>query len=376
VHVNRAHSDVLIIGAGPAGIALGYHLQQLAVDFRIVEQGPTPGESWRRMPANLKLVSPWKSTRLPGSPGPWPSNYPVPRAEFLQYLRDYAAQHRLPITPGAEITTVERAADLWRVRAPGVEFTCRLLVNATGYFCNPFMPVVPGMNETRIQHIHVAEYRDPARVAELIRKASGEILIVGKRLSAGQTMLELHDAGFNVALSHRAPIEFGAGELGWWFFFRIFPYLEWLRLKCRGQAATATRVRMPGGRIRKLITSGRVKCFAELTAFDADHAVFANAHRARFDLVIFATGFRPALRHLEALSLERNPESGLPALNELESVSAPGLFFIGLDQSRNFQSRFIRGIRNDAAFLAQRLHQRLRAGHPARVATTAAGECP
>src|SRR4029077_12015566 len=78
------------------------------------------------------------------------------------------------------------------------------------------------------------------------------------------------------------------------------------------------------------------------------------------DAVIYATGFRPALHHLASLALALDAQSGRPQLDGLESVSAPDLFFIGLDHGRNFQSRFIRGIRNDAVVLAERLEQRLR----------------
>src|SRR5215207_8113291 len=98
----QLHSDILIIGAGPAGLALGYHLRQRRIDFRILERGPAPGESWRSMPTTLRLISPWKSNRLPADKTDWPANYAMKRDEFLQYLQNYAAEHRLPITPDAE----------------------------------------------------------------------------------------------------------------------------------------------------------------------------------------------------------------------------------------------------------------------------------
>jgi putative flavoprotein involved in K+ transport len=380
--VNQFASDVLIIGAGPAGLALGYYLRRRGIDFQIAERGAGAGESWRRMPTTMKLVSPWKSNRLPGNATRLPANYAMTREEFLRYLQSYAQEQRFPISANVEIVSVERRAERWQIKAAETEHTCRLLVNATGYFSNPFMPMIPGMEQSRIPHVHVADYRDAAHVAELIGKKSGNILIVGKRLSAGQTMLELHDAGFNVALSHRTPIQFGTNELGWWFFFRIFPYLEWQRLKRFGQRAASTPVLMPGGRMRKLIASGQVKTFGEMRRFEREHLIFGDGESAQFDLVIFATGFRPALSHLQSLPLDTHRETGLPVLEEMESVSVPGLFFIGLDHCRNFQSRFIRGIRNDAAFLADRLHQRLSALAPANlqreVLTVAngGGECP
>src|SRR6185503_21121593 len=99
-------------------------------------------------------------------------------------------------------------------------------------------------------------------------RSSGSVLIVGQRVSAGQTMLELIDAGFEVGISHRSPIGFGAGPLGWWILFRIFSWLEWIKLKRLGAKAPRNDVRMQGGRARKLIRSGRVKTFPAIRRLD------------------------------------------------------------------------------------------------------------
>jgi hypothetical protein len=70
---------------------------------------------------------------------------------------------------------------------------------------------------------------------------------------------------------------------------------------------------------------------------------------------LFATGFRPALDHLAGLNLPLDAGSGLPQLREFECIAAPDLFFLGIDHARNFQSRFIRGLRRDAVLLGRRL---------------------
>jgi hypothetical protein len=65
------------------------------------------------------------------------------------------------------------------------------------------------------------------------------------------------------------------------------------------------------------------------------------------------------LQHLSGLGLSVNDHTGVPPVSDMESTEAPGLFFLGLDGLRNFQSRFIRGIRRDAVALADRLAERL-----------------
>jgi putative flavoprotein involved in K+ transport len=327
----------------------------------ILEKGAGPGESWRRMPANLKLVSPWKSNRLPGTPLNYlPANGEISRSTFFQYLQSYSQWHRLPLATGVAVFGVERLPEnSFRVRTSQGDYTSRFVVNATGCFSHPFVPVIPGAGASGIPQRHVADYHDSQQVRALLGHPAGRVLIVGKRLSAGQTMVELAGAGFEVELSCRFPIQFGAGPLTWWFLFRIFPWLEWLRLKTRGESAPGNDVKMQGGRARELIARGTVKTHPPIQSFESDGVVFQDGTRAQFDLVIYATGFRPALEHLTPLAITLDQTSGLPQLRDLESISTTGLFFLGLDGARNFQSRFLRGIRNDARFLAGRIFQRL-----------------
>jgi putative flavoprotein involved in K+ transport len=368
--------DILVLGAGPAGLCLGYEFKQRRLNFQILERSVAPGESWRRMPTHLRLVSPWKANRLPGtSLHLFRPNHEVTRAEFLQYLRDYARDHALPVRTGVDVHTVEAEWPAsFRVHTSAGDFTSRLVVNATGYFSNAFVPPISGAECTRIAQLHVAAFRDAEQVGEKLGRRHGRILIVGQRLSAGQTLVELVEAGFEVALSHRAPLRFGAGPLARWFLFRVFPWLEeWKRLR-HGDRAPANAVKMQGGLARRWIERGVVKTFPAIACFEPDAVRFTNGARWTPDLVIYATGFRPALRHLSALNLELDAASGLPRLRDWESVAVPGLFFLGLDGVPHFQSRFIRGFRRDAQGLAERIAARLATAGcaDARPATVAA----
>src|SRR5262245_8061715 len=92
------HAEILILGAGPAGLAVGYELQQRGLSCWLLERGPGVGDPGRRMPETLKLVSPWKANALPGTAPAYRSrHYQISRAEFLAYLEAYAREHELPV---------------------------------------------------------------------------------------------------------------------------------------------------------------------------------------------------------------------------------------------------------------------------------------
>ena len=171
--------------------------------------------------------------------------------------------------------------------------------------------------------------------------------------------MELADAGFAVALSHRSPVEFGAGPLAMWFFLRILSGLESIKLHRLGDRARDWDVKMPGGRAKRLIQEGTVRTFPAIRRFERRAVVFEDGTTLEPSMVVFATGFRPALEHLRAMLPELDTGQSLPALHGMESANAPGLFFIGIEYQRNFQSRYIRGIRLDVAVLAEQLQARL-----------------
>jgi putative flavoprotein involved in K+ transport len=351
---------VLILGAGPAGLALAFELKQRAVDCLLLESAPAVAHSWARMPSRTKLVSPWKANWLPGAdPNRFPPNCALSAAEYGSWLQQYARLKELPVVTNAEVLAVSRDGDAgFHVQTSAGTFTAPLVVNATGYFANPFVPELKGARESPIPQIHFAAFRNAEHIRNLTVRAGGSVLIIGKRLSAGQALVELADAGFDVTISSRGPIQFGAGPIGWSVFFRIHPALERLKLALHGNAARGFEVRMQGGRARRLIDSGRVKVFPEIARFEDRRIVFADGQTLRPAAVLYATGFRPALAHLAGLGIALDERTGQPPLNEFESAEVPGLFFLGLDGLRNFRSRFLRGIREDAPLLAEALAKR------------------
>lgn len=357
--MSASSHEILILGAGPAGLTLASGLRQRGCASLLLEQAATVGGAWARMPTHLKLISPWKANvLLDFDPGIWSHHATLTRADYLAYLRAYARERDLRVRTGITVTAVERAEEGgFVVRTDVGDFAARIVVNATGCFSHPFTPEISGAADSPLFQCHFADYGDPDRLRTRLNGATGPILVVGQRISAGQVLTELADAGCSVALSHRRPLRFGPGPVGWWIFFRVHPWLEAFQLWRHGAQARGFVAEMLGGRPRKLLESGVVPTFPAIARIEGTTVVFQDGRTLQPAAIVFATGFRPALKHLAALKLAE--ANGQPLLRELESISEPGLFFLGLDHARNFQSRFLRGLRQDATCLAARLDERL-----------------
>lgn len=352
------HSTVVVIGAGPAGLALGKALRDRGIPFVILEKGAV-GNSWDHMPRELELVSPWKTNWLTrDDAGLFEPNAQLSRAEFAQYLKHFAARYQLPVQAGCEVDSVEQANGGFLMRTSRGNVTASCVVCASGYFSRPVRPFIPGESTTTIPRLHFAEMGDARRVASLAGD-SGTVLIVGHRLSAGQTALQLHDAGLRVAISHRSPIRFGVSDWLWPLVYRVFAHAEWVRLRLGQGRAGKLDVVMQGGRVRDLIRSQAIQTFGKIERIEDDTVLFDDGRALKPNLIIDATGFAPTLKYLEPLALETDPAYGLPNTREMESSSVPGLYFIGFEMLRNFQSRFLRGIREDALVLAGKIAEQV-----------------
>ena len=339
---------VIILGAGPAGLSVAYELLRRGITPLVLEKGPTPGASFASFPRNI-FFGPWMNNLLPGSSIDWARLLRrTCQPTYSKYLQDYAQQNRLPINCGIQVNSVTRDEKGFSLLTSAGEFRTHLLVNCTGYFTRPYTPNYPGIDTTGLPHMHVSRYRDANTVIRQLHRRSGRILVVGKRLSAGETLVELHKSGFQVSLSFRGELRFGPTTWG----AALLSPLEWIAERI----SVALRIRrhsypmMAGGESRRLVESGQVATFSNIARLNERSVTFEDGREERFDLVIFATGYRAALAHLENLL---GPEPGEPKLSNMESTEVPGLFFLGVDQLRTYRSRFLRGIVEDSRLLAE-----------------------
>ena len=344
-------TTVLILGAGPAGLSLGYELSQRQVPYLILDKEPIVGSTFAKM-TDSTTYGPWLNNSLAGSPKSWSQKFRrTTRPEYAGYLVTYAKEHALNLRLGARVTRVIHdgaflvETEQGRYRAP-------ILVNATGQYSSPHRPDFPGQELCRIPRIHSAEYRSPDTVRSLAGNTHPKVLIVGSGLSAGEIMQELHQAGCEVQLSYRERIDTWPSPLEE-ALLSPWTYLwENLSLRLGLSRPSNLRPRLRRGTQWNLLRTHQVVSHPEIARLEPEEVQFLDGARDSYDVIILATGYRPALAHLKPMI------TGAPRVEGLASVDVPDLFFLGLPGSRTFRSEFLRGIREDAEILAEELQSR------------------
>lgn len=341
---------VIIIGAGQAGLAMGWHLQRQGVDFLIVEAGERPGGNWRHYYDSLRLFSPAAYSSLPGMAfAADPAHYPR-RDEVVRYLEDYAAHFQLPIRYNSPIQRVSREGTGFRLHAAdGQIYHCEALVVASGAFSQPHIPTIAGLDGFTGRLLHSSAYRNPEVFA------GQRVVVVGAANSAVQIAHELA-AVAEVTLATREKVRFFPQRpLG----IDFHAWLHWSGLaRTRWLSDQSTPV-LDDGTYKRALQAGRYRQRAMFQRTEDNTLIWADNSREAVDTLIFATGFRPNLPFLAGLPITDARGQVLQRNGRAQQV--PGLFFVGLPKQRNFASATLRGVGPDAAHLLPTLLQHLQA---------------
>jgi putative flavoprotein involved in K+ transport len=337
--------DTIVIGAGQAGLAAGYHLQQAGLRFLILEANDKLGGSWPCFYDSLLLNSPARYSSLPGLPFPGdPERYPR-RDEAVAYLRDYAAHFALPVVTGAQVVQIERTGRYFRVITGEGCYLTRTVVAATGFFGRPNLPEIPGQIRFKGQRLHAAYYRRP----EPFR--GQHIVVVGGGNAAVQIGVELAQVA-RVTLATRHPIHylpqrlFGR-DIHFWLDLTGLDRTQWL-----GDKAAPVFDR---GIYRAAITAGRPDWQPMFERFTANGVVWPDGRHETIDTVIFATGYQPNLPYLAGLGALDS--AGHVLQRKGASLTVPGLYYVGLPRQRNAASATLRGVGPDARIVVNQLRR-------------------
>src|SRR3954463_5182941 len=182
----RSPLDVLVIGGGQAGLAMGYHLGLRGLRFQIVDSGTEVGSAWDSRWDSLRLFTSGRYDDLPGLRFPADADSYPGKEEVADYLRAYAREFHLPIRLDTTVTSLARAGDgTYLVKAGADAVEAGQVVVATGPFQPPFIPAVAPHLATDVHQLHSADYRRPEQVPP------GRVLVVGAANSGCQIALEL-----------------------------------------------------------------------------------------------------------------------------------------------------------------------------------------
>lgn len=321
--------DVLVIGAGQAGLSAAHHLQRRGVrDFVVLDANPGPGGAWQHRWPSLTLGAAHRVHDLPGLPLGEPDPDEPASAVVSRYYRDYERRFDLPVHRPVrvrEVTSPDGPGGPLLVHADSGDWRTRALVNATGTWDRPHWPYYPGRERFRGRQLHTRDFRS----AEEFR--GRHVVVVGGGTSAVQFLLQLAEVATTTWVTRRPPE----------FTRRPFD-AEWgrdveRRVDARVRAGlTPLSVVAATGlpltpEYQRGIDAGVLVAREMFTEITPDGVRFGDGDEVRADVILWATGFRAALGHLAPLRL-REPGGGI-RVDRTTVVRDPRVQLVGFGPS-------------------------------------------
>jgi putative flavoprotein involved in K+ transport len=345
--------DVLVIGAGQAGLAASYSLTLAGLHFLVLEARSVPTGSWPQYYDSLRLFSPARYSSLPGLPFPGkPNRYPL-RDEVSAYLHSYAQHFQFPIRFNQNVSRLEQDGSGFLVTtAMGEHYQARAIIIATGPFRQPALPDFPGQNTFRGQILHSSDYHRPDPFQ------GQRVLVVGAGNSAVQIAVEVAQHA-QVTLTSRTPVRFVPQHpLGQDIHFWLWLLgIDRLALPSLWQRVSSNPV-LDAGPYQAALTRGKLDWRLLFERFTPDGVVWTGGREEAIDCLILATGYRFQPDYLANLGIY--DERGQVLQQAGRSLSVPGLFYVGLPFQRTYASATLRGVGPDADLVVRQLMRWLR----------------
>ncbi|MEC3917895.1 flavin-containing monooxygenase [Nocardia sp. CDC160] len=379
--------DVIIVGAGPAGLATAGRLRQLGLsDVLVLERSAQLAAAWRGRYDGFRLnTSRWFShlpgLRIPGRHGLWPT-----RDAMVEYFDSYAAHHRLEVAFDTEVRQVDTDGDGWRISTDKGVLRAAQVVIATGNYRTPDVPSWPGLDEFTGAVVHSRDYRN----AEPFRGM--DVLVVGAGSSGADIAVQLaHEGAARVRIAIRTPPHLFTRRIGplpvdvYNIALQRFPLavvdgLGWLaRRLLFGDLEAYGLGRPPHGvytQVRRLgriptvsdsfvdtVRAGGIEIVGAVERLTARGVVLADGSAIEVDAIVVATGYRrdlePLVGHLGVLDAEGRPR----AQGGVNPAGAPGLYFPGFGEPFTGPLRELRLRSRDVAdAIIRRSRRRIGAG--------------
>ncbi len=340
---------MVVIGAGPAGLAVSACLRRAGIPITILERGDRVGTAWHHHYDRLHLHTDKAHSSLPFCKFPKGCPRYPSRGQVIDYLESYAARFELEPRFGQEVVAARREDGGWRTETEDGAYLSRHLVVATGYTGGAIVPKWPGQETFPGSILHSSEYRNGAPYR------GQTVLVVGFGNSGGEIAIDLCEHGARPVLAVRSPVNVVPRDL---FGLPILAIsIPMSKLPARlADALNAPILRWKVGDIRKLgltparfgplaqiygkariplldvgtldlIRQGRVLVRPGIERFSDENVVFTDGSPLACDAVVLATGYRPAVRSFLGDSPALD-DDGVPRTSGRES-QVPGLYFCG-----------------------------------------------
>jgi putative flavoprotein involved in K+ transport len=341
--------DVLVIGVGQAGLAMGYHLKKSPLHFLLVDGASRVGDSWRQRYDSLRLFTPRSLSALPGLKLKGDPQGYASRDEFADYLETYAHHSDFPIEMNTGIKRLQRCNGYFAATSfDGRDFAAQVVVLANGGFQKPIIPSMAGNLSSAIQQFSAESYKNSAQIP------SGNVVVVGDGATGRDIASELaesHAVYLATGKPRRLMPERILGTSMWWWLktlgFLTAPTDSFIGRKLRAMDSFPNRQRDFDALRRK-----GIQIVPKVTQADGNTITFANDTNVSVNSVVWAMGYRD--------------DSGWVAIPEVKDAQGnfvhqkgispvKNLYFVGRPWQTSRASAIINGVGRDSEIILREI---------------------
>ena len=341
-----ARHEVVVVGGGQAGLAIGYFLARQGRDFVIFEAADAPAAAWRSRWDSLKLFTSARYDSLPSFAFPGdPFAYPM-RDDVVSYLTEYAQRFGLPVELESRVNAVRPMASGYEVALDDRGYEADQVVIATGPFQVPRVPAIAERLSRDVTQLHSTEYRVPRDVPD------GRVLVVGggnTGLQIAQELSATHEVDLSIG-SRQTPLpqRILGRDLFWYLDRTGLIYKTRTSRIGRRAAGRDTLIGSSPGVLRR-----RHGVRLQKRAVDARESTvsFSDGATLEVSTVIWATGFQVDHSWVHAPVFD---EQGR-LVHRRGVTSSPGLYFLGLTWQHTRGSALLGWVKDDAEYIANQI---------------------
>ncbi|MCC6281967.1 MAG: NAD(P)/FAD-dependent oxidoreductase [Saprospiraceae bacterium] len=370
--------NTLIIGAGPAGLAIAGRLGKMGIPYLLLEKSDQVAHTWHGHYDRLCLHTVKEHSNLPLLE--FPEHYPtyVPRLNLIAYWEDYIRTMKIEPIYGQEVQHIRRVGNEWETTTTQGKFITQNVVVATGYNRVPMVPEWPGLERFELPMIHSKDYRNPDPFK------GKKVLLIGMGNTGAELALDLCEHGAFPTISVRSPVNIILrdvlgrpaqktaillSKLPDWAYDFIAKMVQKRTIGNLSAYGLKASPYAPSEQLRRfgkvpvidigtvdLIKEGKIRILPDVESFQENSVTFKNGVTETFDAVIACTGYRAQVEDFFENGQALLNERGYPRSLWFDEQEYQGLYFCGFSIPL---SGILRNIKMDSGLIVEHILQQM-----------------
>ncbi|MGX4295444.1 MULTISPECIES: flavin-containing monooxygenase [Bacillus] len=341
--------DTIVIGAGQAGISVGYYLKKSEQKFIILDKSHEVGESWKNRYDSLVLFTSRMYSSLPGMHLEGDKHGLPSKNEIAAYLKKYVERFEIPIQLRTEVISVQKLNNYFLIKTNREEYQTKNLVMAAGPFHTPNIPSISKDVAGHIHQLHSSQYKHSKQLAP------GNVLVVGGGNSGAQIAVELSKERVTYLACSNKPVYFplwiGKRSIFWWF--DKLGVLHASHTSILGKFIQKKGDPIFGYELKHAIRQKKIILKQRVIAGKQNEIIFKDSSSLEVNNVIWATGFKNPLWWMK---IEGVLDKEGRIIHHRGVSAAEGLYFIGLPWQHRRGSALLQGVGNDAEYIVKQMN--------------------